>query len=308
MIQSTAIALGAAVKTSTGWVAFLQRFTNVKDLSNDRHDVGFRRYDGNVDKPISGMTRAELLELVRTHELDEREGLEVLRNPYCSIEIAGIVADSKSLLRSHVIRELLSGFRGFPFSRAMSLLGTLPWTSLLNLAQNPRVPPVVRRHAEKKLLTALPKMTLGEKVALARRAHRPLLGTLIASADDHVLIALLNNPRLVENDILVILNTADARPEFFAELAKHQRWGHSYGVRRGLAECPRTPLPIALSALVQLRRVDLEQVCDRAGLSDHVRTAARGLIEKEEQGLRRVVRSTLNDLEERPIDSSKGIR
>jgi hypothetical protein len=255
-----------------------------------------------VDKPISRMNSAELLELVRDHALDEAQGLEVLRNSYCTIEIAELVADSRHLLRSHVVRELLSGFRGLPFPRAMSLLSTLPWTSLLNLAQNPSIPPVVRRHAEKKLLTALPKMALGEKVALARRAHRPLLGTLIATADVQVLIALLNNPRLVENDILVILNTADPAPEFFTTLVRHQKWGHSYGVRRGLAECPRTPLPIALSALVQLRRVDLEEVCGRAGLPDEVKTAARGLIEKEEQGLRRVIRSTLNDLDERPLD------
>jgi hypothetical protein len=135
-----------------------------------------------------------------------------------------------------------------------------------------------------------------------------LFGTLISAADIQVLIALLNNPRLVENDILIILNTAEAAPEFFATLAKHQKWGHYYGVRRGLAECPRTPLPIALSALVQLRRIDLEHVCSKDGLSDEVRAAAQGLIEKEQQGLRRVVRSTLNDLEERPSDSTDGIR
>ncbi len=254
------------------------------------------------------MNSAELLELVRDHDMDERQALEVLRNSYCTVEIAEIVADSSHLLRSHVVRELLSGIRGFPFARTMTLLATLPWTSLLNLAQTPSVPPVVRRHAEKKLLGALPRMTLGEKVALARRAHRPLFGTLISAADIQVLIALLNNPRLVENDILIILNTAEAEPEFFATLAKHQKWGHYYGVRRGLAECPRTPLPIALSALVQLRRIDLEHVCSKAGLSDEVRAAAQGLIEKEQQGLRRVVRSTLNDLEERPSDSTDGIR
>jgi hypothetical protein len=283
-------------------------FHIVKDLSNAPAKGEFGRYDGKVGKPISRMNSAELLELVRGDELDERQALDVLRNSYCTVEIAEIVADSSHLLRSHVVREVLSGIRGFPFARTMTLLATLPWTSLLNLAQSPSAPPVVRRHAEKKLLGNLPRMSLGEKVALARRAHRPLFGMLISSADVQVLVALLNNPRLVENDILVILNTASAAPEFFATLAKHQKWGHYYGVRRGLAECPRTPLPIALSALVQLRRVDLEQVCAQEGLSDQVRTAARGLLEKEQQGLRRVVRSTLNDREDLPSDSTDGIR
>lgn len=270
--------------------------------------MGSGRYDGDVEKPISRMNSAELLDLVRHDELDEVRALEVLRNSYCTSEVAEIVADSRHLLRSHVVREVLSGMRGLPFARTMSLLATLPWTSLLNLAQKPSVPPVVRRHAEKKLLGMLAKMTLGEKVALARRAHRPLFAKLVSSGDAQVLVALLNNPRVVENDILVILNTADAGPEFFATVAKHHKWGHYYGVRRGLAECPRTPLPIALSALVQLRRVDLENVCADGSLPDEVRTAARGLVEREEQGRRRVVRSTLNDLEEPSSTPSDGVR
>jgi hypothetical protein len=254
------------------------------------------------------MNAAELEEYASGRELDEGEALEILRNSYCPVEVAEMVADSRHLLRSHVVRERLSGFRGLPFARAMDLLATLPWTSLLGLAQSPSAPPVVRRHAEKRLLGLLLKMTLGEKVALARKVHRPLLRNLIAQADEQVLIALLNNPRLAENDILVILNTTQAFPTFFAELARHPKWGQYYGIRLGLAGCPRTPLPLALSALVQLRAVDLQEVSQRSDLPEPVRSAARALKEKGEKGLRRVIRSSENDVEGRSSDSSEGLR
>jgi hypothetical protein len=234
--------------------------------------------------------------------------LEVLRNPYCSAEVAEVVADSRENLTSHVARELLSGLRGFPFSRALDLLATLPWTSLLNIAQSPSAPPVVRRHAEKRLISRLSKMTLGEKVALARKVHRPLLRSVIATADGQVLSALLDNPRLTETDVLVILNTTEAPLSFYAELARHHRWGQYYGVRLGLAECPRTPLPLALSALVQLRGADLRRLGDQHGLPEAVRSAARALGEKQEQGHRRVIRSDENDIDGNPSGSSEIVR
>ncbi len=231
------------------------------------------------------MTASELLGLLRERKIDEGEALQVLRNPYCTVEIAAIVADSRDLLRSHVVRETLSGFRGLPFGRVLDLLATLPWPSLLSVAQSPSAPPVVRRHAEKKLLTLVQKMTLGEKVALARKVHRALLRSLVATADEQVLGALLDNPRLAEVDILQILNTSRAPPGFYAELARHHRWGQYYGIRRALAECPRTPLPLALSSLVHLRTVDLDHVSQRPDVAEPVRDAARALRKRQRKRL-----------------------
>jgi len=235
-------------------------------------------YNAGVSRKLSSLGPDELLREVHSAELDEVEVLEVLRNPYCSVEIALLVAQRPKWTTSHGVRELLVGFRGFPFADAMNLLPTLPWTSLLQLAQAPKTPPVVRRQAERKLLDRLAKMALGEKVALARRAHRPLFASLIATGDLPVLVALLDNPRLVENDMLVLVNTRDLQPQFFQAIVRHHRWGGSYGVRRAVAECPRTPYPLALSALVQLNPCDLRSIVDRGDLPERLRAAAQALL------------------------------
>ncbi len=242
-----------------------------------------------MDRLISDLDSKGLQDLVRSRKLDELEILRVLRSPFCTAQIAEEIASDPGALDGHGVRELLAAFPGFNFGRALDILGTLPWTSLLSVAQSPKTPPVIRRQAERKLVTQIQTMTLGEKIALARRAHRAIFKILIATGDGQVLSALLDNGRLVENDILVVLNTVEPPPEFFAELARHQRWGQYFRIRRALVECPNTPYPLALSVLVQLPKADLKRALVRPDIPDNVRNAAEALLEREAQGMRRVI-------------------
>ncbi len=232
-------------------------------------------------RKLSLLPPAELLARVRDADLDQGEVLEVLRNPYCSLEIALLIAESPQWTAAPGVRELLAGFRGYPFARVMDLLPTLPWVSLLQLAQTPRTPPVVQRQAEKKILDRLERMALGEKIALARRAHRPLFKPLLETADERVLTALLDNPRLVENDVVLMVNTTRPGLAFFQVLARHSRWGQVYGVRRAIAECERAPLPVALSAMVSLGVGDLRRIAGRPDLPEPVRHAALALARRK---------------------------
>ena len=240
-------------------------------------------------KCIAELDADGLMELVRGRNLDEIEVVRVLRSPFCTAQIAERIASDPGLMGTHEVREKLAGFPGFTFGRALDLLATLPWTSLLSLSQSPRTPPVVRRQAERKLLAQLASMALGEKIALARRAHQALFQVLIGTADGQVLSALLNNPRLVENDILVILNTSEPPLEFFGELASHRKWGPYIRVRRALVVCPHTPLPLALSVLVQLSVPELRRALEHPDLSEKVREAAQSLLDREASGQRRMI-------------------
>jgi hypothetical protein len=248
---------------------------------------------GGID--ISRLDSERLMQFVEDHQLDELEVLQVLRSPFCTPQIAERIASDPRLLDAHAVREKLAGFPGFTFSRALDLLGTLPWTCLLSLSQSPRTPPVVRRQAERKLLGLLTSMSLGEKIALARRAHRAIFRVIIGIGDGQVLSALLNNPRLVENDILVILNTSEPPPAFFNELAGHSKWGSYIRIKRALVECPNTPLPVALSVLVQLSVTELRRTLERPDLAEHVRDAAQSLLDREASGERRVVEFSGDD-------------
>lgn len=240
-------------------------------------------------RPIGEMSGAELLELVGTAQLEEPDVLRVLRNPYCTLEVVEQVLEQSRWMSSHKVRELVAGFRGLPAARAMHLVFTLPWLSMMQLAQSPRTPPLIRRAADRRLLERLGQMALGEKVAVARRAHRALLLPLIRSNEPAVLEALLENPRLVENDVLLMLNTAGLPPEAVTSIARHTRWGQYYRVRKALVECAAAPLPVALSAMVQIRRSDVRKIARRPDLPEAIRAAAASLVEKDQRRQRRVV-------------------
>jgi hypothetical protein len=259
-------------------------------------------------KAISELDAAGLMEFVRRRQLDDIEVVQVLRSPFCTAQIAERIASDPSLMGTHAVREKLAGFPGFTFGRALDLMATLPWTSLLSLSQSPRTPPVVRRQAERKLLAQLASMALGEKIALARRAHREIFRVLIGTGDGQVLSALLNNPRLVENDILVILNTSEPPAEFFGELANHRKWAPYIRIRRALVVCSHTPLPLALSVLVQLSVPELRRVLEHPDLPERVREAARSLLEREASGQRRMIDSSGDDSDGGSAQPPEGIR
>ena len=142
---------------------------------------------------------------------------------------------------------------------------------------------------------------------MARRVHRPLLRPLIGAADGQVLVALLNNQRLSETDILMILNPVTAPSDFYGAVARHQRWGQCYAVRMALACGARVPLPVALAALVQLRSSDLGAVATRPDVPDQIRHAAAALKEKEDKGLRRMIRCPMDDSRGPSARGSEGV-
>ena len=124
-------------------------------------------------------------------------------------------------------------------------------------------------------------MTLGEKIAMARRAHRALFPALISGADDKVLIALLDNPRVVENDLVVLIKTGEPPDGYLPVVARHHRWGGAYTVRCAIAESPRCPLPLALAILVQLPRRDHRRIAAREDVPEALRSAANALLNRD---------------------------
>lgn len=237
-------------------------------------------YDREMPERISSMGPEELRRVVDNENLDDGQALEILGNPYCSPEVAERLAGHRRLMGSDRIRRMICTIRGMSTHRVADLVATLPWLGLLQLAQDPKTPPMVRRMAERRLLLKLPKLTLGEKIGLARRAHRALYAPLVGSGDPQVVIALLENPRLTETDVVGLLNSNEPQPVVFSAVLRNPRWAPRRGIRMAMARNRSTPLPVALSALAELGPGELKGLARDPRVPERVREGVVRLLRK----------------------------
>ncbi len=166
-----------------------------------------------------------------------------------------------------------------PRALGLRLVGALQWRDLAEVALTPRVSAAVRFRAESLLRDGLADMRFGDRVTLARLATPALLPVLLADAEPRVIEAVLQNPRLREEDLVSALRRDDvSRVLAFGTLASH-RWRASYAVRLALVLQPRTPLPLALQQISGLVPRDLRRVSRQADLPRLVRLAAEGVLE-----------------------------
>jgi hypothetical protein len=217
--------------------------------------------DGAIANPAAGVD--ELLLLLQNRAASEA----VLRR----------IDGNREWTRHHRIRRALALHPRTPISVGRGILQHLYWKELLELSVAPHVNPVLRRIADRKLADRLEGLSLGEQVALARRAGRGLVRMLCDSESGPVLEAFLGNPRLIEADVARIAAGASAPPESLARLAAHPRWGCRRGIRLALVKNARTPGPVALGILWRMSPYDLRSLLRERDLPPLVRAGAERL-------------------------------
>lgn len=115
------------------------------------------------------------------------------------------------------------------------------------------------------------ELSAGERTARAKSRDRMVLDRLLHDRDPRVIGALLDNPLLVERDVVRIAAMRPTAPEVLERVARHPRWSTSYRVRKALACNPFAPLPVARRLLVTLLRQDLVELAGCGVLSGELR-------------------------------------
>ena len=114
----------------------------------------------------------------------------------------------------------------------------------------------------------------GEKVTLAKIATPSVLRLVIVDPDRKVSEAALINPRLREEDLLIVIRQSNVPVGLLEEVAASHRWSANYAVRRELVLQSRTPLAVALAQLSSLIARDLLRIADTDGLAPLIQRAA----------------------------------
>ena len=222
----------------------------------------------------------ELAALVRerAEELSPPAVRHALRNPYCTAEVAERLAAERRLISFYEVRRDLARHPQTPEVLALRFVPGLYWRDLAEIGLDTRLRPVVRRSAEQHLVVRLPKMAVGEKMALARRSSPGVLSHLRHDPNPRVVAALLDNPRLTEGTLAPLAASAATPPAVLELIAGDRRWGVRYALKVALSRNPATPLDTAWRILGTLRKSDLKPIAADPRLPEPLRRRARVLL------------------------------
>jgi hypothetical protein len=123
-------------------------------------------------------------------------------------------------------------------------------------------------------------LTLGERKALARRPTRKAMEKLLADPHPAVIRTLLQNPKVIEADVIRVAARRPNDPALLAAIAGSPRWAHRVKVRLALVLNPDTAPAVAIPLLALLVRPELKQVTETAGLAPALRAAAHDLLQR----------------------------
>jgi len=211
-------------------------------------------------RDIQRMDAAALADFVDTNVLrmSEEEALLVLSNRNCTSQICQSIAQNQKLTSYYTVRARLVSHRATPQAQALKFVRHLYWSDLLRYSTNVLIPAAVRRSIDHQLAGRLGQLSLGERISSAKSCSSELIRLVMYDRDQRVFRALLMNPRLREDDLVVLISSERASADQLHMISGDRKWAYRYSIRRSLVLNPTTPRSIAASQLRHLRQSDLD--------------------------------------------------
>lgn len=138
---------------------------------------------------------------------------------------------------------------------------------------------------------------LGWRKAMARGFSRQKLDRLLYDKHPMVVEILLNNPRILERDVVKMAALQPTTEQALRTIFVHPRWIRRYSVRKALVFNPYTPISIVESLLGFLLHQDLQDASHSRRLSPRVRARARAMLEEQARRKRPKVLTLVEELE-----------
>ena len=117
-------------------------------------------------------------------------------------------------------------------------------------------------------------MNTKDRIKLARKGDREARGILIRDSNKVVCSAVVNNPRITEQEVENIAAMRTVAEEVLRLIALNRSWARSYVIIHNLARNPRTPIPTAMNILPRIRTKDLQNLAQNRNVSEAVRRQA----------------------------------
>ena len=118
-------------------------------------------------------------------------------------------------------------------------------------------------------------MSVPEKVKLATMGNREARGLLIRDANRTVVQAVLDSPRLTEEEVVAFAANRNLPADVPRMIAEKKEYLRHYAVRVALVNNAKTPVPTALKLLDAIREHDLKGIAKNRNIPSVVSQAAQ---------------------------------
>jgi regulator of extracellular matrix RemA (YlzA/DUF370 family) len=120
-------------------------------------------------------------------------------------------------------------------------------------------------------------MNTKDRMKLAMKGDREARSILIRDSNKVVCSAVVNNPRITEQEIENIAAMRTISDEVLRLIALNRSWARSYPIIHNLARNPRTPIPTVMNILIRIKTKDLQNLTQNRNVSEAVRRQAQRL-------------------------------
>jgi hypothetical protein len=132
-------------------------------------------------------------------------------------------------------------------------------------------PDAVKRQT---LLQRLAKMTVSQRVQFAIKGGSEARRTLIRDSNKVVQRAVLQSPRLTDQEVEGFAAMTSLTDEILRLIANNRNFRKNYSVVRTLLNNPKTPLDVSLHMLPMINPIDLKRLCTNKNVPETLRTTA----------------------------------
>ena len=117
-------------------------------------------------------------------------------------------------------------------------------------------------------------MNTKDRMKLAMKGDREARSILIRDSNKVVCTAVVNNPRITEQEVENIASMRTVSDEVLRIISMNRSWARSYPIIHNLARNPRTPIPTVMNVLNRIRTKDLQNLTQNRNVSEAVRRQA----------------------------------
>jgi hypothetical protein len=127
------------------------------------------------------------------------------------------------------------------------------------------------------LLQRLAKMTVAQRVQFAIKGGSEARRTLIRDSNKVVQRAVLQSPRLTDQEVEAFASMSSLTDEILRLIANNRVFRKNYTVVRNLLNNPKTPLDVSLHMLPMINAMDLKRLTTNKNVPETLRSTAQKL-------------------------------